>query len=117
MGDVSSREVVGLELVSREGESGFYRGDAAVNDQRRRNLTEAHEDEVEKAHWSARCARLKPDTEEFDQDGKKIRKAMIAAAPKMTAKGPFSKRANAEGKEGMNMVLEVVKWLLSSKVF
>ena len=42
---------------------------------------------------------------------------MIAAAPKMTAKGPFSKRANAEGKEGMNMVLEVVKWLLVPKVF
>lgn len=42
---------------------------------------------------------------------------MIAAATKMTKKGPFSKMANAEGKEGMNMVLEVVKWLLVSKVF
>ena len=42
---------------------------------------------------------------------------MIAAAPKMTAKGPFSKRASTDGKEGMNRVLEVVKWLLVSKVF
>ena len=42
---------------------------------------------------------------------------MIAAAPKMTAKGPFSKRASTDGKDGMNMVLEVVKWLLVSKVF
>ena len=92
MGDVSSREVVGLELVSREGESGFYRGNAAVNDQRRRNFTKAHEDEVEKAHWSARCARLKPDTEEFDQDGKENKESNDCCCTKDDGKGTFFKK-------------------------
>ena len=73
MGDVTSREVVGLELVGSEWESGFYRGNAAVNDERRGNLTKAHEDEVEQADGSTGCARLKPDAEEFDQDGEKDR--------------------------------------------
>ncbi len=68
MGDVTSGEVVSLELVGGERESRFDRGNAAVNDQRRGNLTEAHEDEVEQADGSTGCARLKPDTEEFDQD-------------------------------------------------
>ena len=71
MGDVASREIVGLELVGREGQSGFYRGNTAVDDKRWRDLTKAHEDEIEQAHGSTRGARLKPDTEEFDQDGEK----------------------------------------------
>ena len=71
MGDVASGEVVGLELVGSEWQSGFYRGNAAVNNERRRNFTKAHKDEVEQAHGSTRCARLKPDAEEFDQDGEK----------------------------------------------
>ena len=92
MGDVTSREVVSLELVGREGESGFYRGNAAVNDQRRGNLTEAHEDEVEQADGSAGCARLKPDTEEFDQDSEENKESNDCCCAKDDGKGAFFKK-------------------------
>lgn len=92
MGDVSSREEVGLELVSGEREPGFYGGDAAVNDQRRRNLTEAHEDEVEQAYGSAGCARLKPDAEEFDQDGEENKESNDCCCTKDDGKGTFFKK-------------------------
>ena len=71
MGDITPGEVVGLELVGSERQSGFYRGNAAVNNERRGNFTKAHEDEVEQADGSTGGARLKPDAEEFDQDGEK----------------------------------------------
>ncbi len=43
---------------------------------------------------------------------------MTAAAPEDDGKGGlFQKGLVADGIEGMNMVLEVVKWSLVSKVF
>lgn len=73
MGDISSGEVVGLEWIGVEVDTGLYGSDPVIDNQTNRNAAESHSDELSERDGRASKFGAEPCAEEVDHhhdDGK-----------------------------------------------